>query len=409
MAIPKIDGLSCSFLLAYPLAWVTSKWLQTIPVEWEPHGPKFILQTVIRQSVLKRSPTVMPLTYQSAIALKLAHQWHQPITRVAYQLCAEFTALITQPQVLRSFQTWLLDHGTTAAAAHITVALLQDITINPLANGHLQIQLSPPALATWLQWLLTSTFLDETHYCHQTTFHQRVDYPLSDLPFVLLQVHARCCTILCLAHHRGYINLKAGSQSCSHRFSHQSSETDEMARRLGQSNILPSPLWTIGAPTPIPWEAMFETSRFESSRSESSRLQTADPHRLLAVSQPLPIRLCLYLNQIIETIERLERIGLSDFFPGSVKILEKILDEKNDPPATLLSQKARQQLINLSQQFQHFEKYWSAQSWNAKASDLPLLPSPMRLSYLGLVCITQRALHFPFIMADASVSLPHEL
>lgn len=395
MATPKIDGLSCSFLLAHPLAWITSKWLRTIPVEQEINDPKPMFRTVIRHGALKRSPSTIPLTYQSAIALKLAHQWHQPITRVAYQLCAEFTDLITLPQVLQSFHSWMLEHGTTASVARIIVSLLQYATINPLVNGHLQIHLAPPALTIWLQWLLASTFLDETR-CNQAAIASSADYPLFNLPFVLLYVHARCCTILSLAHHCGYINLQAEGQACSYPFFHQLLEADEVAGSLGQSNTLSTLLWTIKVPTPIPWEVMFE----------SSMLQTAlDPHHTRAMGQPLQTLLCSYLNQIIETIESLERISLPDVLPGSTKIP----NEKHDRPDTQLPQKARQQLINLSQQFQRFEKQWSAQFWNAKASDLQPFPSPILLTYLGIVCITQRVLHFPFVMAGGRVALPYEL
>jgi len=394
MAIPNRWGLSCASLLTYPLQWAAGKWLQSIPVAPGSLIPPSSTQPLIRRMIPKRSPPTMDLTYQSAIALQLASQWHQPVEQVTQQLHTLLIELSTQPPLIQSFHLWSVARGIPPTVINITMALLQNTTITPCANGHLQIQIPPSALALWLQWFLTSdalitgTLKSTPHAPDHESAPLLSSVPSTHssppvLPFQLLCTHARCCTILTRAQQQRHITLQThGSQSNPQPQPSPTLTTSRVASTLKPQDAPFSPLWTISQPAPLPWVGMDEPVPYPTH-----------PHPLAPTTiMPAPTTiLCAYLSQIVHAVEGLERIDQK----GPTSSLKPSLAQSLGTPP----QKMIQYLVHLSQQCQNFEQQWTAQSWTAHPDHTHPLPSSTYLCYLGLVCITQRLLHLPFIIA----------
>ncbi|MGK7888691.1 MAG: hypothetical protein AB4042_05110 [Leptolyngbyaceae cyanobacterium] len=338
---------------------------------------------VLRRVSPKRSPQLIPLIYQSAIALQLAHQWQQPVTLVAHQLCSIITTLTACPQAEDSFQTWMLDQRATPSGDQITLALLHHTEIKPLPNGHLQIHVDPPALGLWLQWLLSSDLAAPP----------QPPISLSAIPFHLLWTHARCCTILRLAHRHGSITLKTHERP-AHPQPPESSATTRIPGITSSPDSPGSPLWAIAAPTPLPWDSMFSPEIVPSKLGTDPQIPTSLPQ---SPSTPLS----LYCSQIVNGLDAVESIKLTPVPPS----LEQRL---NAAAGVGLPPKLIQPLSRLSQQFQILEKQWTTHHWQTPTTHPPSSSHPLLLTYLGLVCLTQRILHLPFI-GNIEVPLPDEL
>lgn len=117
--------------------------------------------------------------YRSAIAFKIAPLWQLPVRDIANQLVASF---------LRS--NW-----------DSTDQIYLDFSLEVLASGWIDFRLNDQGLATWLQ--------------HRTYAFAPPDSPLPLLKsvspdnfFPLQYAHARCCSLLGLAHTQGLIELR---------------------------------------------------------------------------------------------------------------------------------------------------------------------------------------------------------
>lgn len=140
--------------------------------------------------LLKNTPQI---TYQSAIAIKLSHQWQLNPIELAAALVAEISVPIPHP-------------------------ILQALTVTSTAKGWIDLQLSDRGLAAWLQQFLA--IAPEISNITSTS-------PIQINPFPIQYACARCCSLLRLGHQEGLIQL-----------------SDPELKALN---------WQIITPSPIPW------------------------------------------------------------------------------------------------------------------------------------------------------------
>jgi hypothetical protein len=125
------------------------------------------------------------LCYSSAIARQAAAQQQRPVFLLASQIAAAWNDRRNQPEFWRPLP--------------LPAAALPHLNIFALSTGLIQIELTDPAIATWLNFLLDTA----------------LPPPVSCLPAAALSLfpaqhaHARCCSLLRLAHEHQLICLKA--------------------------------------------------------------------------------------------------------------------------------------------------------------------------------------------------------
>lgn len=161
--------------------------------------------------LLKNTPQI---TYQSAIAIKLSHQWQLNQIELATALVAEISAAIPNP-------------------------ILPALTATTTPKGWIDLQLSDRALAAWLQQLLAIP--PEISHIIPTA-------PLQINPFPLQYACARCCALLRLGHQESLIKLSDPELKVSN--------------------------WQVMTPSPIPWLSHQETPTLILTHPQELRLIT---------------------------------------------------------------------------------------------------------------------------------------
>jgi hypothetical protein len=130
---------------------------------------------------LYRFPDDTVVLYRSAIALKLAPLWQLPVLDIAHQLVASFLTI---------------NQDTTGQ-------ICLDFSIEVLSSGWIEFRLSDWGLATWLQHGI---------YAFAPLAPQppliKGEYVSPDKFFPVQYAHARCCSLLRLAHTQGLIKLR---------------------------------------------------------------------------------------------------------------------------------------------------------------------------------------------------------
>jgi hypothetical protein len=127
---------------------------------------------------LYRLPDDTVVLYRSAIALKLAPLWQLPVLDIAHQLVASFLTI---------------NQDTTGQ-------ICLDFSVEVLSSGWIEFQLSDWGLATWLQ--------HSTHAFHHDAPQPWGECVSPDKFFPVQYAHARCCSLLRLAHTQGLIKLR---------------------------------------------------------------------------------------------------------------------------------------------------------------------------------------------------------
>lgn len=170
-----------------------------------PTGTRGVLEPAIpvgaiEEIPLTRAKNTQQILYISAIALKLAKTWKQP----AMELAEAIAARCTESQAGVSF------------------------SIRAVSPGWIHLQLSDRALANWLQSL--SEFSAARNRVCSTNPVSPLQAPENpDKLFPVQYAHARCCSLLRLAHREGVVSLSV--PKCESE----------------------PPVWEAIAPHPIPW------------------------------------------------------------------------------------------------------------------------------------------------------------
>lgn len=182
--------------------------------------------------------------YQSAIALKLASLWQLPAHNIANQLTDSF--------------------ATTCQDTADSMSL--DFSVEVVFPGWIQFRLSDSGLATWLQHLIQipPTGIAEEKGRKITLENAEIIYPKQQLKglnnaknlFLIQYAHARCCSLLRLAHRQGAIAL-----------------SDPECKRA---------IWQIIEPNPIPW--LYDSQATESTQT---RLRLGHPAERRLIAQIL--------------------------------------------------------------------------------------------------------------------------
>lgn len=163
------------------------------------------------QAAIGSSSEVIPLQktresrslYVSAIALKLAPVWQQPAMEIAAGIATHCQSV----------------GGGSGPSMSLSPQNLGDFTVEVVSPGMILFELTDAGVAAWLQRLAVENHLSERGI-------PVINQPLSlvsDRLFPIQYSHARCCSILSLAHRDRLITL---------------------AR---------PPFWQLSTPNPLPW------------------------------------------------------------------------------------------------------------------------------------------------------------
>lgn len=165
--------------------------------------------------------------YRSAIALKLAPLWQLPPLDIAHQL-AECMAIREQNTANAETDNWEQQEITSQnfqAQYPIPSQVCLDFSVEVFSPGWIQFRLSDRGLATWLQQLIEIPHSPRPEIPDQNQRTEPVNQAHS--LFRVQYAHARCCSLLRLAHRQSLINL---------------SDLDSI-----------TPNWEWLEPNPIPW------------------------------------------------------------------------------------------------------------------------------------------------------------
>ena len=189
--------------------------------------------------------------YQSAIALKLSPLWQLPALNIANQLTDSF--------------------ATTCQDTANSISL--DFSVEVVFPGWIQFQLSDSGLATWLQYLIQipPSGILEKKGRRITLENAEISHPKQPIKglnnaknlFLIQYAHARCCSLLRLAHRQGAIAL-----------------SDPECKRA---------TWQIVEPNPIPW--LYDSHKIESTQTRL-RLEHPTERRLIAQILDVQDRSC---------------------------------------------------------------------------------------------------------------------
>ncbi|MBD2036053.1 hypothetical protein H6F76_13595 [Leptolyngbya sp. FACHB-321] len=140
------------------------------------------LDQILRAIPFKRASKAIPFIYVCAIAHRLATP-SQPAALIAAQL----VDALLQPLHIPEEDS------------------LSGIVVQPTATGLLQFELSDRAIASWLDRLLTKA-LPQQPCMPFTSVERQMLLPTTAI-FEVQYAHARCCSLLRLAHSEGLITL----------------------------------------------------------------------------------------------------------------------------------------------------------------------------------------------------------
>ncbi|XHX77387.1 MAG: hypothetical protein RBJ76_23555 [Stenomitos frigidus ULC029] len=145
-------------------------------------GVRSSLEQIVRAIPLKRASKAIPFVYVCAIAHRLATP-SQPAALIATQLVERLLQPLPLPEE----------------------APLSGIVVQATATGWLQFELSDRAIAAWLDRLLANA-LPQQLSVSLTSQERQMLLPTAAV-FEVQYAHARCCSLLRLAHSEGLITL----------------------------------------------------------------------------------------------------------------------------------------------------------------------------------------------------------
>lgn len=145
-------------------------------------GERLSLDQTVRSIPLKRASKAIPFVYVCAIAHRLATP-SQPAALIAAQL----VDALLQPLPIPGEDS------------------LSGIVVQATATGWLQFELSDRAIAAWLDRLLAKALPQQS--CTPPTSMERQTLLPTATIFEVQYAHARCCSLLRLAHSEGLITL----------------------------------------------------------------------------------------------------------------------------------------------------------------------------------------------------------
>jgi hypothetical protein len=316
------------------------------------------------------------VVYRSAIALKLAPLWQLPALDIANQLAGSIAL-----------------HPLCSKA---TSQVCLDFSVEVLSPGWIQFRLSDRGLATWLQHLIQirpsiSDLEDDlskgfqrqgepgkraTEIKHryspepeitdqgQLTERSKIAHPL----FGVQYAHARCCSLLRLAHGQGLIKL-----------------SDPDFKTLG---------WQFVEPNPIPW--LYGDSGMESA---SMRLRLGHPAERGLIAQ--------VLDAIDHNTARLVKFNAGA--PPKSPFLRGARGDRSDPSSIgndQINHSTPASALKLANALSDgFEKFYSAcRIWGEVKTETPQLAQ----ARLGLVGVTQKLLR-SLLQHQLGVTAPLEL
>lgn len=155
----------------------------------------------------KRVKFVTKITYSSAIAHRLAAQCQLPVAAIAVDVTNVLHQLLQEQK---------LDSLNHLLPLPLPTQAFQYLQVQATPTGLIQIDWTDAAIAQWLDFLIqpcsdlpaTLTAQSETLPDEKALIKQppepALDHPSS---FALQHAHARCCSLLRLAHHQGMIAL----------------------------------------------------------------------------------------------------------------------------------------------------------------------------------------------------------
>lgn len=197
--------------------------------KFSPPDQRFIAQDGLFP--IKRTRNAYPVRYISPIAHRLVANSTQPAFEVAAELV---TQLLHQCQ--------LLQHSSDLS---LPIDVVQGLTIQATSQGYIQFDFSDEAIANyfnyWLHLLPNNPvppgFWSKLPFA-TAALHHRI--------FLLQHTHARCCSLLRLAHEHHFIQLSPATLE-------------------KQSNY-----WQIAVPTALPW--LTETRQFHTNHATELQL-----------------------------------------------------------------------------------------------------------------------------------------
>ena len=282
-----------------------------------PRGTQIIPETIRVQ----RHPHDTHILYNCAIALKLAHLWQLHAIDIANQLVTTLGEKFYCP----------------AGEIYLT------FSIEVVSSGWIYFRLKEESLATWLQNLISPRD-EEMEGWGDREMEKTITG--SDNFFPLQYTHARCCSLLRLAHQQGLIKLNG--MDCTNSNSGLDTSTSSSPENNQQ-----------------------KIHRY----TEKEQTQSNSQFSIFNFPNPIP-----WLNEA-QGLDR-ELLQLRLVHPAERRLIAQIIDVQD----ALTNQNQLQGIKlarDLSQAFEHF--YRSCHIWGEVKSQTPKLAQ----ARLGLVAVTQ--------------------
>ena len=398
---PLYSELSFQFLLRKIILWmvheIASQMNTTVDISRLSVAPKRL--------PLRKNQQKSLITYQTAIAIKLSHQWNKPVDQVVGYI----------RQYLQYLINGRLDERNGGAVnvsfSPDTMKIYRTLTVSSHPKGYMQFHGSVTTLTVWLQVMQraiahpTQSWKDDCGRCDdvennsQSQSQSRVGFVLrrnkinrsggakrphyppnidtqsrvhstsrktsrktsnarmisADIPFSVFHAHARACAILRMGHKMGQLRL-------------QPLQTNENLIDNDMSEVLHPP-WRIDHPKVIPWQVLFSDPQTDQTHSG-------------AIAFSLLIQIITSLDQYADPI-----LG-------------------SDNPQKVGAKKRLETLLSLSHAFYRFDADFALCKFDTMM--VPLQSVPLRLvslddssvdpwskqvASLGLILISQRLLH----------------
>ena len=367
------SALSFQFLLEEIIMWAVRK------VAIEIAGTADI-------SSLTAAPKVMPLrkiqeatliTYQTAIALNLSHQWNKPVNDVAEHIALQMSRITHEGSEGGSdVRPVALEKEPLPT---FTTAIGRTLTLSIHPKGYVQCHLSVETLNIWLQAILQANnryrrpddISNRVHLEHgshpscamgttpgllshspitQNAPRRDSQWAIADIPFAVFHAHARCCSILRLAHTTGQITLQSWQK------------IDPVST---PTSVLRPP-WIILHPTSLSWQTILSPQRSPQAR---------------AIADPLLIQIITSLDQFVPlTTDASRSTQNRSTQKRNAKLLNGIID---------LSTAIHRFDANIAFQ----GKDLSRGQRDTHAQGVPQPPTSEYVPYLGLILIAQSVLN----------------
>lgn len=173
--------------------------------------PEASVLTQLRHISLHQSKDFSRVLYVSGIAFQLSQVENIPALEIASALSAK---LVVDIATLLGSETKSSGGGIDEAEycwrKQPVAVNLQEFTVQVVPPGWLHLEVTEPTIAAWLQRLVSSPQL-------QNTSKGKHQFTLNDTSrlFVVQYAHARCCSLLQMAHREELITLEALGTSCA--------------------------------------------------------------------------------------------------------------------------------------------------------------------------------------------------